>query len=220
MPYAIVKPVIDGDLGEWTEGEPLGMGRVEQAHGKNGMAWGGPGDISAYAYTRWDEQYFYFACAVTDDVFYQPFGLSDMAKGDSVFFALAANGGLAARKNGDAEVAEFGMALLKDKQGRLTPTLARFPEGGMAKQIAPASVKNARFAIRRAGTRTFYEAAIPWSAWRSAPPRAGQTVNLAIVVNDNDGQGRGYMEWGSGLAEGRRPILFPPLRLAAPPPHS
>ena len=43
-PYAVVKPAIDGDLSEWTEGEPLGMGRAEQAHGKNGKPWGGPGD--------------------------------------------------------------------------------------------------------------------------------------------------------------------------------
>ena len=46
---------------------------------------------------------------------------------------------------------------------------------------------------------------------------AGQTVSLAIVVNDNDGQGRGWMEWGSGLAESKRPALFPPLRLLAAP---
>ena len=112
---------IDGDLSEWTEGEPLGMGRAEQAHGKNGKAWGGPGDISAYAYTRWDEQYFYFACAVTDDVFYQPYSLADMQKGDSVVFALATNGSLSARKSGEPAYAEFGMALLKDKQGILSP---------------------------------------------------------------------------------------------------
>jgi hypothetical protein len=216
-PYAVVKPTIDGDLSEWTEGEPLGMGRVEQAHGKNGRPWGGPGDISAYAYTRWDEQYFYFACAVTDDVFYQPYGLADMAKGDSVVFALATNSGLSARKSGEPEYAEFGMALLKDKQGHLTPTLARFLESGAVKRAAPVSVKGARFAIRQAGTRTFYEAAIPWSAWRPVSPRAGQTVSLAILVNDNDGQGRGYMEWGSGLAGSKRPALFPPLRLVAPP---
>ena len=217
-PYAITKPTIDGDLGEWTEGEPLGMGRAEQAHGKNGKAWGGPGDISAYAYTRWDEQYFYFACAVTDDVFYQPYSLADMQKGDSVVFALATNGSVSGRKSGESAYAEFGMALLKDKQGHLLPTLARFPEGRTAKQAAPVAVKGARFAIRRAGTRTFYEAALPWSAWRAVPPLAGQTVSLAIVVNDNDGQGRGWMEWGSGLAESRRPALFPPLRLMVAPP--
>ena len=231
-PSIATRPAIDGDLSKWAEGEPLGMGQAEQAHGK---PWKGPTDLSAYAYTRWDAQYFYFACAVTDDVFFQPYSAADMERGDSVQFAIASdalsrkngNGGVAASRNNGHDYVKFGMALLKagkNPQERRPPekveqagtvaTLVRFPDtSGNAKRAAPVSVKGALVAIRHEGTRTFYEAAIPWVTLQSTPPHPGDIIRMSIVVNDNDGQGRGYMEWGGNLAERPQPLLFPAFRL-------
>ena len=83
--HAGQRPSFSGDRGEWTDADYIGMGRREQVHGKY---WAGPTDLSAIAYTKWDEGYLYFACAVTDDVFRQPFPASEMSRGDSVQIAI------------------------------------------------------------------------------------------------------------------------------------
>ncbi len=230
-PRAQATPAIDGDLGEWTGDMPLGMGRAEQAHGKT---WGGPSDLSAYAFTRWDARYFYFACAVTDDVFVAPTLASKLEQGDSVLIALAANGGGKANgtvgSNGTARpgraetaYAMFGMALLRNAKGGLEPVLARLSRpNGRAGQTVAEAVKDGRVAIRREGSRIFYEAAIPWTRILTTSQMLGQTLGLSILVNDIDdntvggkgvGARRGWMEWGGGLAGSVQPALFWPLRL-------
>ena len=233
-PRVQTTPAIDGDLGEWTGDTPLGMGRAEQAHGK---PWGGPSDISAYAYTRWDARYFYFACAVTDDVFIPPRSASQLEQGDSVFVALSADGNIVSLENGAganaagankasgqdrsaARTAVFGMALMQNAKGGLEPTLVRLSPNGAGGRVTAQSVQDGRIAIRRDGSRVFYEAAIPWSRILVAAPQSGQTLGLSILVNDTDsaaGKGqnprRGTMEWGGGLAGRIQPLLFPPLRL-------
>lgn len=209
-PYAVVKPVIDGDLKEWAENVPLGMGRAEQARGKK---WGGPSDVSAYAYESWDEQFFYIACAVTDDVFTPPTRAAGLMQGDCVLFALSAP----PRANSPASAtsyAKFGMAVLRNSLGASVPTLVRLmPDAKAPGKETPVAVKNARIAVRQEDTRTFYEAAIPWSELLPAPTTSASPVSLSILVNDVDGSARGAMEWGNGLYESINPLLFLPLRL-------
>lgn len=205
--YAVVKPTIDGSFAKWADAVPLGMGRAEQMHGK---AWGGPADLSAYAYVRWDDRFFYFACAVTDDIHYQPFAGSDLPRGDSVQFALSADRvGPATRVGYGPGEHEFVLALPPSGQ----PILHRLagPAG-----TAPGPVEGAQMAIVRSGIRVFYEAAIPWTALTPLTPTAGAIYGLSLVVNDNDGDGRGYAAWGSGVAGAKRPGLFPPIRLIRP----
>ena len=209
-PYAVVKPLIDGDLKEWAGNVPLGMGRAEQARGKN---WGGPSDVSAYAYAQWDEQFFYFACAVTDDVFTPPPSAANLMQGDSVMFALSTP----PRANAPASAlsyAKFGMALMRNSVGASVPVLVRLtPDAKTPGRETPVAIKNARIAVRREDTRTFYEAAIPWRELLSSPATPAATVSLSILVNDVDETARGAMEWGNGLYGNLNPLLFLPLRL-------
>ncbi len=215
-PYAVAKPAIDGDLREWSGNVPLGMGRAEQARGK---AWGGPADVSAYAYALWDEQYFYFACAVTDDVFTPPPNPAGLMQGDCILFALAVTPRAGAQAD-HALYAKFGMAVVQDGLGASHPVLVRLSPAPKASNRQTSAfretatpVKNARIAVRREDTRAFYEAAIPWSELLSQPPTPDFIVSLAITVNDVDGRIQGTMEWGSLLTGAINPLLFPPLRL-------
>lgn len=202
--YTSRMPVIDGDLRDWADGEPLGMGRPEQIHKTD---WRGPGDLSAYAYARWDDNFLYFACAVTDDVHFQPFGAAEMPRGDSVLFAVSTDRRAPAdRKGYGLSDHEFGMALLNGTE----PVLMRLA-GPSGSPLGP--VSRAVVAIHRQGTRTFYEAAIPWSALSPIKPAAGKQFGFSIVVNDNDGQTRGYAEWGGGIVGEKRPGHFPTMRL-------
>ena len=209
-PYAAVKPALDGDLREWASNVPLGMGRGEQARGKT---WGGPGDVSAYAYAQWDEQFFYFACAVTDDIFTPPTSAAALGQGDCVLFALATP----PRANSPAtshSYAKFGMAVMRNRVGASVPTLVRLvPDPKSRDRETAVAVKNARFAVRREDARTFYEVAIPWRELLPGAASPDSAVSLSILINDVDGTARGSMEWGSGLYGLVNPLLFPPLRL-------
>ena len=213
-PYAVVKPTIDGDLKEWAGSVPLGMGQVEQARGK---AWGGPSDISGYAYAQWDEQFLYFACAVTDDSFTPPTGTNNLLHGDCILFALATPP-RAHPPSASFPYAKFGMAITRNGMSASAPVLVRLTPDPKTpgKEIATA-VKNAHFAIRREEGRTFYEAAIPWRELLSGPASTASPVSLSILLNDVDGRAQGAMAWGNGLYGTLNPLLFPPLRLVKSP---
>jgi hypothetical protein len=201
--YAAVAPSIDGQMSEWADAEPLGMGRREQAQGR---AWRGPGDLSAIAYTKWDEMYLYFACAVTDDVFQSGKNPTELARGDSVQLGFSMLLSTPVERVGYAPGDhEFGMALLENTR----PTLWRLA----APPEKPGLVPGAKIAIRRIGNRTTYEAAIPWSALRPFRPKPDALCRISILVRDEDGEGRAWMEWGGGMAAEKRPGLFPTLRL-------
>ncbi len=197
--YARIRPVVDGDLTEWSDAVPIGLGRQEQVHEKD---WGGPNDLSAYAYVQWDEKNFYFACAVTDDKAYQPFSAKEMWKGDSVQFAITTDTKGSGEREGFGPTDHF-FGIAQSDSGKTL--FARFAGAGSSEHIVSAS--------KRIGTRTYYETAIPWNELVPGKPISGTTYGFSIVVNDNDGQGRGCMTWADGIYPLRRPGLFLPLRL-------
>ena len=186
---------IDGDLSEWTGAERMGMGRVEQTSGKT---WHGPSDVSASAFVQWDETNFYFACDVVDDVFTQNNAASEMWRGDSVQFALSVRRNVPFGQAGyGAGDHEFGMALLKTG-----PTLIRFAgQNARPNGVVP----GAGGVVRRDGNHTYYEAALPWSQITGNAPDAEFVFGISVLVNDCDGQERGTIAWGGGIAGVKRP---------------
>jgi len=47
-------------------------------------AWGGPDDLSAIVYTKWDLNYLYLAASVTDNTHWNDYLPNDVWKGDSI----------------------------------------------------------------------------------------------------------------------------------------
>lgn len=202
--YAVLKPNIDGDLAEWTDAAPMGMGRQEQIRNKT---WRGATDLSAYAYAKWDESFFYLACAVTDDITVAPALNSLATTGDSLLFALTPDPLVVnADKGYGANDMEFCFALTGDGQTHLLRTHGTdaHPAGRLERAVT---------VIRRVGSRTFYEAAIPWAELGLTAPEAGRKFGFAVAVNDADEGERGAIVWNDGLLGSKRPYLFPPLRL-------
>ena len=196
-------PTIDGNLSDWAGAERFGMGRAEQTSGK---AWRGPSDLSATAYAKWDDNYFYFACDVVDDVFTPPTTKQTLTQADSAQFALSTNRTAPYESNvytpGDHE---FALGLL--------PGGAILVKIGGAGTSINERVSGAKVAVRRIGTHTLYEAAVPWSQISGAKPGVGAALGFAVRVNDLDGGAFGAISWNGGMTGGRQPGRFPPLRL-------
>ena len=208
------KPEFAGELAAWTDAIPLGMGRAEQVHGKT---WGGVGDLSAAAYSKWDERYFYLACDVTDDLFDPAPTAATMRDSDSVQFAISALSTTAKQNAGTARIQgggngmstlqaqQFGIAQLAD--GRTA--LVRFVGSTGVVQTVPGAV----VAIHRSGTRTLYEVALPWQQLAPFSRKEGAAFGISVLVNDRDGKANGSIEWGSGISGSVDSTHFPPLRL-------
>lgn len=200
--YMRTQPEIDADLREWTDAFPIGMGQAEQVRLKT---WGGLKDLSAIAYTGWDARYLYVACAVADDVPGASYPATELWRGDSLQVAVSAQ-----RRSTGADGGygpgdhEFGFALIAGES-----VAVRF-HGGDGR-VGP--VSDVRVTVRRDGDRVFYEAAIPWKELAPIRPEPGTVLGLSLLVNDDDGRGRGYIEWGGGIGDAKRPDRFPPLRL-------
>jgi hypothetical protein len=196
------KPLkIDGNLDEWDRAVHIDMARLGQIRSKE---WGGVLDLSGEFALQWDNQYLYIAAEVQDDTFLQSYTGADLWRGDSILVGVTASRASLWEKIGyeDGDH-EFGMALLEDNRA----TLQRF--AGVPAENAP----RPQIAIRRDGKRLYYEAAIPWAQLRPLTPKPELLFGLGLLFSDEDGQGRGMLEWGSGLGEVRRPAQFPTIRL-------
>ncbi len=199
--HKVSKPLtIDGDLSDWGSFPAVELNRKEQVHDK---AWGGVSDLSGRFMLAWDTTNLYIGSVVQDDKFVQPYSANELWRGDSVVVGITPNRNTSWEQvgYGDSDH-EFGMALLNG----ITPVLQRL--WGMDKGSAKPLV-----AIKRRGAQITYEAAIPWTQLHPLSPQANLLFGLCFQINDEDGRGRGYMEWGSAMGEAKRPGQFPSVRL-------
>lgn len=186
---------IDGDLAEWTAAPiiPGEDGKVRVPAGK-GIRWSGPDDLSATCRLLKDEKFLYLAFKVRDDVDVP--GREEFSgqwKNDSIQFAVNPE-----HRYG-SNFTEF--LICRDKSGNpivfknknfWTPEI---PTNIIRQGVVP----DAEAAIIHDNGITIYEAAIPWN--QLYPLKANQeSFGFSWVVNDNDGGGRKYLEWSSGIA--------------------
>jgi hypothetical protein len=181
----------DGDLSEWPSTAPISLsGKRDVLPPDPNVGWNGPGDLSIRAWLAADEKTLYFAAEVTDDIHAAPSADPDgFWNSDSVQIAIDPlnDGG----QGFDADDTEIGLVL--GPQG--PRVLISYP--------APRRQLEIPLGVRREGTKTLYEAAIPWTM------RPGQVVGLDFIANDNDGQGRSYwMGLTPGIGEGKTPEAY------------
>lgn len=190
-------PVLDGDLSEWQSGAPILLN--DGAHSKV-KDWKGQSDLSGKVWTGWDAKSFYFAAAVTDDVFEQPGVDREIWRGDCVQIGLRP--GPPTELFTYDNVHEFGLAL--------TP---RGPEVWKWLPDETEVTSGALSAVRRSEGLA-YEAAIPWSAVGDLAPIPDGTLGFSFTLNDADGQGfRGWMEWTPGICGSKDASWFGRMRL-------
>lgn len=188
--------VIDGDLDDWGSFDPI---RVN-APGEGGdEARRARADLSAAAYLAWDDECFYLAARVRDNVFSEQYRGTLIWLGDSIQFAVdpLCDGGDVYQEDDY----EYGLALTRS--GLETWQWAGPP-------YKPGPAPGIRAVVTRRGWRTSYEIAVPWALLAPLSPQAGRGFGLSLLFNDDDadGEGRTYLEWGGGIAERKRPNEF------------
>ncbi|HEY3511344.1 sugar-binding protein [Kribbella sp. NPDC051137] len=153
--------------------------------------YNGPQDLSFDFWVTHDADRLYLTIEVTDDVHHATAGGDQIWQNDSLQFAVSSGTpGEAAGWN------EIGASLVGadiDTWRWSGPGTGPLPAGDAA--------------ITRAGTTTTYTAGVAWTDLGIDP--TGNLISVSLLVNDNDGQGRkGYIEWASGIGNGKDSALF------------
>ena len=187
-------PTIDGDLSDdcWKKAPAFSINELRQFFplGKKAKKWNGPDDCSAVIRYLWDEQCLYLGVNVKDDIFVG--GKEGRNLWDQDGLQLLVD----PRRGGGEKIGYYDYVIAYGKQG---PQL--WCNSTTSGDVAVGEVKQAKVAIHRAamGGNTDYEVAIPWSCFAPFTPAVGADLGLALIVNDDDGQGRSFSGWFSGV---------------------
>ncbi|MFF0339798.1 sugar-binding protein [Kribbella sp. NPDC004875] len=153
--------------------------------------YNGPQDLSFDLWVTHDADKLYLTVAVTDDVLHATAGGDQVWQNDSLQFSVSSG------TPGEAQSwNEIGASLVGsdvDTWRWSGPATGPLPAGDAA--------------IVRSGTTTTYTTGVAWTDLGIDP--TGTLISVSMLVNDNDGQGRkGYIEWGSGIGNGKDSALF------------
>lgn len=160
---------------------------------------GGPTDLGGTVVFSADEDALYVEAVIDDNTFAQPHSGSGIWQADSIQVAVAH--GLPGESSA---IAELAAALTPEgSQAFVFQTLDPAGEPGA---MTTGSVVVTRDEV---ADTTTYALEIPWETLLGAAPPEGAALSLSILVNDSDGSTRrGYLEWGSGIADTKDPSTF------------
>ncbi|MEI6165823.1 MAG: sugar-binding protein [bacterium] len=184
-------PVMDGDLSKacWAKAPVATIDQPEQFYGFKGAKWNGPDDVSAKVRFLWDEQYLYLGVQVTDNIFVSSKADGDLWNQDGLQFLVDP------RRQGGEKMGYYDGCLgLGTKGPQLWYNSTASPE------VMTGEVKDAKVMVKRgAGGNADYEVAIPWSRLAPFKPVPGADLGMGLIVNDDDGAGRSFAGWFSGV---------------------
>lgn len=180
VPRATRAPDIDGRLSDEWAGEGYPVAHVVFGKGQ----WTGPDDLNGRLWFAWDDEDFYLASAVVDDVFSQPSRGDVLYLGDSVEIQWDAD------LEGDFDTSEFNAddwhIGLSPGDFKGTPPEAYVwtprPTTGAAAGIRTAAQRVVLSDGRQGYT---IEAAIPWRLL-GLEPRGSQVTGFTFSISDTD----------------------------------
>ncbi|KRV47841.1 hypothetical protein AQ490_05630 [Wenjunlia vitaminophila] len=148
----------------------------------------GDADLSGTVRPQYTATGMVFRAAVTDNAFYQPStDPATMYAGDALRFAVTPD-----HPGRSKQYVEFGASLVNG-----VPRVHTWqPPPGQQAGTTPGATAT----VVRDGTVTRYTITVPWASLGLAG-KPTSSIGLAAVVtdNDNDGRGRGWVEWGTGI---------------------
>ncbi|MBQ0105178.1 MAG: hypothetical protein KBT47_03975 [Armatimonadetes bacterium] len=159
--------VVDGDLSEWDD-FPIQLNEQKDIMPPDPGFWKGPSDLSAKISSKYDDEYFYVACEVTDDYHKNTSDAPALWQEDSLQITLA---------NVFSPYFNVEMNVgISDK----TPAIV-IPIVGSTKPLA-----NHKCAIKRVGDKTVYEFALAFSDFPDISMGGGEYCRFALCINDKD----------------------------------
>lgn len=154
------------------------------------LFWQGKEDLSAKIYGKWTQSALALKIDVRDNIHHQTQSGHAVYDGDSIQIALLptrASQVINSPVTAADGYSQFGLALTNDGKTlfhQWKGKFARIPD----------------FKVTRKGKNTVYEVSIPWQELGITGSPLGQTFNLSVLVNDNDGRFRKVLlEWGGGI---------------------
>jgi len=183
-------PVFDGKLGDpvWAKAsvqlvsEERQYFRLDKAR-----SWKGPADLSAKIRFLWDEKFLYIGVEATDDVFCNPKSDGDIWNGDGIQI-LADPCREQSEKPGKYDYA-FALGA-KGPQAWCYYSADPSSPLGECKDIVVKATPSGQ------GGTLVYEIAIPWSRLAPFKPAQGRNLGMGLILNEDDGPGRGsFMGW-------------------------
>ncbi|WP_026220747.1 sugar-binding protein, partial [Wenjunlia vitaminophila] len=149
----------------------------------------GDADLSGTVRPQYTDEGLVLRASVTDNALHQPAtDPANMWQGDSIQFAVTP-----AHPGYSTQYVEIGASLVN---GVPRVHTWRPPPGQQA-----GTTPGATATVVREGTVTDYTITVPWASLGLAG-KPTSSVGLGVVVNDddNDGRGRNWVEWGTGIA--------------------
>ena len=181
---------IDGNLSEWNGYPKFGLPTKPDQY--QVYIAGSDKDIDAYCQYAYDDENFYLAIYVKDDIFCEDQNPDRYWNGDSIQIAMC--------DVGQTYDAEFGFAHHADGVGTVH-----------SNTHGESVLSTIELKTTQKGDETIYEARIPWST-RYKDGVLPEGFLFDVIVNDNDGKDRAYcVELAPGIAEGKNSKEFPYL---------
>jgi serine/threonine-protein kinase len=179
-------PVVDGALNDWPALVPvLSTYRVYEDE-----SWDGSEDLVIAWRLGWDNDYFYLASSVQDEVHVQEQRGNQIFKGDSVDLQVDSDraGDLGPGINED----DFQITLSPGNFRNLTPSAFRW-QGRSNGRYGDASAEGILIGAQQTAGGYTLEAAIPWRQL-SVAPQPGLVIGIALNATDNDTPGTAVQE--------------------------
>ena len=151
------------------------------------------GKINSCVYFGWNEKGLYFAAEVKDKVHYQPYTSEKgykAYKADNIQLVLDM---LCDKYQGyNEDDYQYGLTL--------TP---RGSEFYVRNRVRAEIEKSIALEIKREEKegKTIYEAFFPWDEILSSIPKGGKKIGFNVLINNNDGLGRSYIELTRGIGD-------------------
>lgn len=209
---ADVTPTIDGKMapGEWkNSGQLIKFDNESQyvpLNRTDPTVWKGKDDLSGEMYLMYDDEYFYMAAKVKDDIHCgdDPTGTDRSWWMDSIQFAISEENEISSPYTElSVALADDGRSILQKyidvNQGDPTfdkTTYNIFDEGTEVKIAIDGAVKT-------------YEVKVPWSEITLSKSRPLNDIYFSALINENDGAGRNsFIQWGEGIGQNKTAAKF------------
>jgi len=188
-------PTIDGVLDEWNLDMPLILDDTVKYVPLNTEKYLGDNDVSGKIYGSYDDNNFYLAAAITDNVFSNSDCKGYYWASDSIQIAFAD------RRTSNGLRTEYSLGSIDGVSGYKRESYM-ITSTGVAMEKDQGVKEEAKVAVVEKDGIIYYEVIIPWIEIYGENFDVNSMGNLifSVLINDNDGQGRkGYLEFCGGI---------------------